>query len=162
MKTLRLQTWSGLIFLATMFLSPIPAHSAPRTTVNEVAKELVCDCPDCGKQTVNNCAPGCEKGIKYRAEIAADIARGQSKQQILNAFADKYGEQMLGNPRPRGFSRLAPLMPFACLFFGAFPLLLTLRARRARSVSSSQINSTPEPIAADDARLTAALRDYDF
>ena len=88
----------------------LPASAAPQATVTEVARELICDCPDCGKQSLDQCAT-CGTGQKYRAVIAEQLKQGRSKEQVITYFADTYGEHMLGNPRPRGFNRTALLMP---------------------------------------------------
>src|SRR4051812_11446374 len=89
---------TGLHHLLLFFvlIAPLTARSEPRTTTLEVARELVCDCPDCGKQSLDQCTD-CKIGMKYRGEIAGLIQQGKSKQQILDAFADKHGEHMLGN-----------------------------------------------------------------
>ncbi len=150
------------------------AHAAP--SVSEVAKELVCDCPDCGRQALDQC-PNCEKGREYRALIAERLKQGQSKTQIINYFADTYGEHMLGNPRPQGFGQMAFALPALAVLLGIVPLALTLRSRRktgqaggnerpagARSKAARKAGSSaPATLAAaDDARVAAALRDYDF
>ena len=150
------------------------AHAAP--TVSDVAKELVCDCPDCGRQALDQC-PNCEKGREYRALIGERLKQGQSKTQIINYFADTYGEHMLGNPRPQGFGQMAFALPAMAVLLGIVPLALTLRSRRktgqadatvgvavTRVKSARKVGSSASAAlaSADDARVAAALRDYDF
>lgn len=170
--------------VVVFFLLPFSfsvCHAAP-PTVSQVAKELVCDCPDCGRQALDQC-PNCEKGREYRALIAERLKQGQSKEQIINYFADTYGEHMLGNPRPRGFGQAAFALPALAVVLGIVPLALALRSRRragrevrdgaARKTTSRKAESSkgraapsssaaPALTAADDARVAAALRDYDF
>jgi cytochrome c-type biogenesis protein CcmH/NrfF len=154
--------------LFTVSLLP-PASAAPQATVTEVARELICDCPDCGKQSLDQCAT-CAVGQKYRAVIAEQLKQGHSKEQIITYFADTYGEHMLGNPRPRGFNRTAVLMPLLAVALGAIPLALVMRSRRqvpATEPASSSAQETAEPSAPvksapEDPRVTAALREFDF
>ena len=150
------------------------AQSAP--TVAEIAKELSCDCPDCGRQAVDQCMNTCGTGKKYAAEIAVHLKQGKNKQEILNHFADTYGEHILGNPRPRGIGRIAPVMPFLALLCGLIPVAVLLRRRKLtqaqRPVAQkplAEISGTPASDVAkadgarrDDPRLAKALDDFDY
>ena len=145
------------------------AQSTP--TVAEIAKELSCDCPDCGRQAVDQCMNTCGTGKKYAAEIADHLKQGKNKQEILNHFADTYGEHILGNPRPRGIGRMAPIMPFLALLCGLIPVAVLLRRRKLTQAQRplAEVAGTPavDPARADDARqddprLTRALNDFDY
>ncbi|MBV9867226.1 MAG: cytochrome c-type biogenesis protein CcmH [Abitibacteriaceae bacterium] len=146
----------------------VPAsNAASEPTVSDIGRELICSCPDCGKQSVEQCPAGCAYGKKYRAEIAGQIQQGKSKDQILNYFADKYGEQILGNPRPHGVGLVAPLVPW----FGALIGLLIVgvmmrsgqRAKRSRRSGTATVTSSANtPTGPEDPRLSAALRDFDY
>ena len=155
-----------ILFLVFCLFSPEVVFG--ETKVADVARELSCDCPDCGKQSVDQCLTKCETGRKHGAAIAAQLKQGRSKEQILNWFADTYGEHLLGNPRPRGLGKLAPLVPYLALLVGLIPLTLVLRSRRRPKTKvgvASPGQTSPQPAgqeAPDDARLTAALRDFDY
>jgi len=50
---------------------------------------------------------------EMRAELAALIDQGKNHDEIIQAFITKYGgEEMLGAPIDKGFSRLAWLFPY--------------------------------------------------
>jgi len=153
------------LFILACLLGAHPVMAQAVPTVEEIAHELVCDCADCGKQSVDQCMNTCETGRKYAAEIAAQLKQGQNKEQILNHFADTYGEKLLGNPRPRGIGRLAPLMPLLALLGGLIPVGFLLR-RRNRAQSRRQVAATSEDAKAaaapEDARVAEALREYDY
>ncbi|HVF09507.1 MAG TPA: cytochrome c-type biogenesis protein CcmH [Abditibacteriaceae bacterium] len=153
-------------FLLSCVLCARPALAQPQPTVAEIARELSCDCPDCGRQAVDQCMNTCATGKKYAAEIAAQLKQGKNKQQILNYFADTYGEHLLGNPRPRGVGRLAPIMPFLALLCGLIPVGFLLRRRSlAQARKRLPVTSADAKVAGaapDDPRLAEALRDFDY
>lgn len=152
----RLTIW----FLLLALWCAVPFAARATTSVTDVARELVCDCPDCGKQTLDQC-PTCETGQKYRAVIAQQLQKGQDKFQVINYFADNYGEHMLGSPRAQGFGRLAMILPPLALALGLIPVALALRSRRSshRSSSVPKAEVTPKT---EDPRVAQALRDFDF
>ncbi|MDQ3814972.1 MAG: cytochrome c-type biogenesis protein CcmH [Armatimonadota bacterium] len=160
-------TFLLLLLLCAFSTQPILAQPK-QPAVADVARELACDCPDCGRQSVDQCMTRCEVGRKHAEEIAAQLKQGRSKEQILNWFADTYGEHLLGNPRPRGFGWLAPLIPFLALLIGLVPVVLVLRSRRLSrtkaevSPTQSQVDEKTVGGVPEDARLAAALRDFDY
>jgi cytochrome c-type biogenesis protein CcmH/NrfF len=149
------------------------AVSGASARVYEVARELVCDCPDCGKQALDQC-PNCEIGRKYRAVIDGQLKQGRTKSQIIAYFATTYGDHILGTPRPQGFGRAAFTLPAMAVFMGLLPLSIVLRRRKRKHASfdaptdsdssrsdAVSLDATAKPVA-EDPRLAAALRDYDF
>lgn len=149
--------------ICCLFLSlwcAVPFAARATTSVTDVARELLCDCPDCGKQTLDQC-PTCETGQKYRDVIAQQLQKGQDKFQVINYFAENYGEHMLGSPRSQGFGRMATLIPPIALILGLIPVALALRSRRSsrRSGSASDVKAAPKT---EDPRVAQALRDFDF
>jgi len=148
--------------------APGNTQTAQKPTVTEVARELVCDCPDCGKQALDQCGK-CEIGEKHRATIAAQLQQGKSKAQVVAYFANTYGDRLLGNPRPQGFNRSALLLPALAIALGMVPLGLML-ARKRKNAAPATLEQTDAPQAApqnaspdapEDERVKAALRDLD-
>ncbi len=146
------------------------SETALQPSVMEVARQIVCQCPDCGKQTVDQCAPGCAEGQKHRATISEQLAKGKSAVQVVNYFGDTQGEHMLATPRATGFGLAAYVLPALFVMLTLVPLGLVLRSRRrkeniavdgAAQASPESVPST-QKAAADDPRVAAALRDYDF
>jgi cytochrome c-type biogenesis protein CcmH/NrfF len=159
----------NMLRILLLFCCVLGAHLAvaqAQPTVAEIAKELSCDCPDCGGQAVDQCMNTCETGRKYAAEIAAQLKQGKNKEQILNHFADTYGEHLLGNPRARGVGLLAPVIPFLALLCGLVPVGVLLRRRKLmqaqRVVPVTSDNVKPEDTRQDDPRLAQALNDFDY
>jgi cytochrome c-type biogenesis protein CcmH/NrfF len=153
------------------------SDTALRPTLLQVARQIVCQCPDCGKQTVDQCAPGCSEGQQHRAAIEKQINEGKTAAQIVDFFGDTQGEHMLATPRAKGFGAAAYLLPSLFVLLTLIPLALTLNSRRRprdaqpvttggaapASSGSTAPSDTPGGTApSDDARVQAALRDYDF
>jgi cytochrome c-type biogenesis protein CcmH/NrfF len=132
------------------------------TTVDDVARELVCNCPDCGKQAIDQCEH-CAVSRKFKGIIARQLHEGKSKDQILTSIANTYGEQMLGNPRPVGFNRIATLMPaFAALLgFAALSGFWGRRRKRDREIVAGNPDRLGTDDLPEDPRVAAALRDLD-
>ncbi len=75
----------GLVLITILL---IPSH-ALSTTVMEVARELACPC-DC-PLVLEDCNMSC--GLQWKNEIGSLIAQGKSKEEIIDYFIKKYGEE---------------------------------------------------------------------
>jgi cytochrome c-type biogenesis protein CcmH len=138
--------------LVTLALSlASPAWSQP--TQQEIEESLTCQC-GCGL-TVHSCNHiQCGSGEPIKKEIAERLARGESKEQILAAFTQKFGEKVLSAPTMRGFNWLAWVTPFAALLVAATVLTLTIR-KRARLATDALV---PAPAASDRPAAPDRLR----
>lgn len=94
---------------------------------NDLSHRLMCTC-GCA-QLLGECNHvGCTESTQERNELSAAIAAGESNQQILAAFAAKYGATVLAAPPTKGFDLIAWIAPFAV--FGAALLGVILLVRR--------------------------------
>ena len=169
----RLFSWFGaFVFMATLPLGCSPeeakaqlaattqevaAVAAPRATLEEVAGEFICDHPSCNKESLHECT-SCEYAVKYRNEIAAQLKQGHDKEQILNHFAETYGEHLLGAPR----SPAAVGVPLLVVLLGLVPLAFVLRSKPHRTLAPQSDLIATKQTPNEDPRVAAALRDYDF
>lgn len=55
---------------------------------------------------------------QMRDEISAMIDKGMTKQEIIDSFIEKYGEQVYAAPTKKGFNLVAWIMPFLALIIG--------------------------------------------
>jgi cytochrome c-type biogenesis protein CcmH/NrfF len=80
----------------------------------QMQHEIVCTCGACGHQTLAECRKdNCATSHEMRGTLAAMVDQGMNHDQIIQAFIAKYGgEEMLGAPVDKGFSRLAWLFPY--------------------------------------------------
>lgn len=113
----------GLLFLLVVFMVS-PVRAAP--SVDDVARQLVCQC-GC-LMILNNCVHGeCTSRDTMLAIIEQKIAQGQSSEQIVQAFVNQYGEQVLAEPPKRGFNLTAWLFPFVALAIGGVIIYVALK-----------------------------------
>jgi len=134
----------------------IPLLGAPAfaATQQEVEESLTCQC-GCGL-TVHSCNHlQCPSGEPMKKDIAERLARGETKEAILAAFRDRYGEKVLSAPTFRGFNWLAWVTPFAVLLAGALGVTLVIR-RWARAPAPSAMPPPPPSPADDDLRRRLA------
>jgi cytochrome c-type biogenesis protein CcmH len=150
-----------------------PATDVSNPLVLEVSKELINPCEGCGRVALDQ-SPTCQTGKKYRTIVAEQLAKGKTKQQVIDYFAETYGEQMLGTPRPQGFNQAALIIPAVAVLLGALPLGLILtrrkkvashpvaqtRASDAKAADGQAPTADAQP--EEDPRIAAALRDADF
>lgn len=146
---------------------PVEAGASGRPALEIVAGELICDNPECSKESLSECT-SCEYAVRHRAEIASLLEQGKTKDQILNHFAAKYGERILGNPR----SFFASGMPFLVALCGLIPIVYIMRSRHRQAAMKAKaqplLSRKPRETESDeasrtgDARLNAALRDFDY
>lgn len=87
-----LPAWA-LLALALLFAAP----AARALSVNEVAKDLACPC-EC-PLVLEDCNMSC--GLEWKNQIGAFIKQGMSKQQIVDYFIAKYGDEARITPWQR-------------------------------------------------------------
>ena len=136
----------------------VPAVAAP--TQQEVEESLTCQC-GCGL-TVHSCNHlQCGSGEPMKKEISERIARGESKEQILAAFTQKFGEKVLSSPTFAGFNWLAWVTPFAAVLVAGGVLTVTIRKRRPPDDPSPPPAGTTPPSDKLRERLARELDDLE-
>ena len=138
----------------------LPSHAAP--TLSAMAHQIICDCPDCGKQTVDQCMATCTRGKELAAEISQQIGQGKNENQILDYMSATHGEQALAVPHQNNFlGRMAPLAPFLIMLLGVVPIAYITHTRR-KKVKITGPKQASQKTASDDERLTEALKTFDY
>ncbi len=151
------------ILVVTLALAA-PAFAQMPATQQEVEESLTCQC-GCGL-TVHSCNHiQCGSGEPMKKEIAERLARGETKEQILDAFTQRLGEKVLSSPTWQGFNRLAWITPFAALLIAGSVLGVTIRRRaKVTAAALEPSRDTGVPPADRDAlrrRLERELDDLD-
>lgn len=100
--------------------------STPTARLNTLSHQLMCQC-GCA-QILGECDHvGCPDRDKELSELSAAIDSGLGDQQILDAFAAKYGETVLAAPRTTGFDLVAWIAPFAVFAAALLGTILLIR-----------------------------------
>jgi cytochrome c-type biogenesis protein CcmH/NrfF len=114
--------------LVALALATPAAAQSDRPTQKEIEESLTCQC-GCGL-TVHSCNHiQCGSGEPIKKEIGERLARGETRDQILGAFRQKFGEKVLSSPTFEGFNWLAWVTPFAGLLVAGTVLTIAIRRR---------------------------------
>jgi len=132
---LQLKKWrpgmqAGLLMLVALLT--LGATSDTGTRLNNLGHKLMCTC-GCGQVLMECNHVGCQSSDSMRRELVAGITRGDSDDQILNWFVEKYGPVVLAAPTKTGFNRVAWLMPYCTLLVGLGLTAFLIRMWRSRS-----------------------------
>ena len=145
---------AALSMLAALVLAA-PAYAAVSFT--DVEDEVMCTV--CG--TPLNLAPqDAPFAQRERAYIRRLIAQGDSKEQIKDALAKQYGDQVLALPKNEGFNLAAYLVPIAVVLAAAALIVFTL-TRRRRPRRPAPGAAAPEISTAEARRLDEDLARFD-
>ena len=91
--------------------------------VNEIAGELLC--PVCRGQSVAESNSALAQDM--RQTIRQKLEEGKSKEEIINYFQTRYGDNILGSPPLRGINLFLWLLPIFTLPIGAFLIIYILK-----------------------------------
>lgn len=127
-----------------------------------IGKQL--QCPVCSGASVAE-SPSDLAG-QMRAVIRAKLQAGESEQQIVGYFVERYGDSVLVQPPRRGVGLLVWLAPVAMLAIGAVLLWRLLRSwLRPRGAAGTAMLGQPAPAyrngtthAADDSASSSVDR----
>ena len=130
------------MFLLIAF--PAAPTVAELSTTQEVEEALTCQC-SCGL-TVHSCNHlQCSFAVPRKQEIAALVAEGKPKEEILTTYVAKFGEKVLSAPTTTGFNLAAWITPFLALLIGGVIVsLISLRWSRKRAIEESKQTIVPE------------------
>ena len=147
----------GLVIVAVAAAqdgTPPPKAVTP-DDVNRVARQLYC--PVCENEPLDVCqTSACQQ---WRAQISQLLSEGQTDQQILQYFVDRYGLRVLGAPPASGVSLWLWVLPVIGAVAGGVYVIWLMRRLRARS---SIVAAPPQHAEGDDyaQRIERELKDW--
>lgn len=98
---MKMRYFVGQIFLFFNLLLAVACFAIPLSasalTVNEVVKDLACPC-EC-PLVLEDCNMTC--GLEWKDQVGEMINKGMTKQQIMDYFIGKYGDEALITPLQR-------------------------------------------------------------
>jgi len=152
-------TFLRAAFVLALALAPLVHADVPAPSQRDIEESLTCQC-GCGL-TVHSCNHiQCGSGEPIKKEIAERLGRGESKQQILDAFTAKFGEKVLSSPTMQGFNTLAWIMPFAVVLTAGAILALVIQ-RRTRATPQPATSSAPAAAPPTDPLRAQLARELD-
>lgn len=145
---------SRLLYLFLIILSLVLSASSALAGSPEDQKAvealLACQCGSCDLMPVNEC--DCGWAEQAKTDIAAKLAMGMTKDQVVKEYLAMYGEKVLVAPPKKGFNLTAWVTPFAAIILGGVLLYFLLRRwakvegpggrrdGRSRRVSEEEVN----------------------
>ena len=132
--------------------------AAPRTTLNAVEAQLMCDTCRVPLSVAESA-----RADQERAEVRTLIARGMTRQQILDFMAHEWGNDILAVPKGGGSSITVWAIPAAVVAAVALGLLLTIPRWRRRQPGDDPGASDGPELSGDEAqRLDREIAAYDL
>jgi cytochrome c-type biogenesis protein CcmH len=131
----------GLAALALVWFASTAMSAAPdlEAQVREIAAQL--RCPVCQGLSVGD-SPS-ELANEMRTLIREQLQQGKTSAEVLDYFAQRYGEWILLAPPKHGFNLVIWVLPFVLLPIGAAAVYLRVR-RWVRSPTAGE--SSPRPL----------------
>ena len=96
--------------------------AATPTQIKEIAKDLVCLCGTCNRESLSTCL--CNYGVAQRDKIGQEIDIGKTNNEIIQGFTLEFGDVVLASPRAEGVNLLAWIIPIVAVLLGAIILRL--------------------------------------
>jgi cytochrome c-type biogenesis protein CcmH/NrfF len=134
----------GAFAASPLFTLQLAAQS-PRA--KEVGMHIKCLCKGCD-MTAGGCAhPGgafsgpCETAKSQLREIDEHLAKGETEQQVIDAFVAKYGTIAYVEPPKHGFGLVAWLMPIVYTVIGLALVVFVVKKWASRKPAASGASS---------------------
>jgi cytochrome c-type biogenesis protein CcmH/NrfF len=153
---------SLLLWLLTaglLLAAPLRAGAPTPEEIKVVAKELVCLCGSCNRESLATCTCT-EFAVPQREVIGAALEAGKTQDEIVADFVSRYGQMVLASPPPEGYKLLAWIAPIAALLLGV-ALVRTVLVRWRRDHTQPQPASAAAGPQGYNQRLQQELRDFD-
>jgi cytochrome c-type biogenesis protein CcmH len=130
---------AAAVAILLMLLLPMTALAQTRDLdkeTREVAGALMC--PVC--QNLSAADSQSELAEQMRQVVRAKLAAGESREQILAYFVDRYGEEILIDPPKRGFNLFIWVVPPLLLIGFGVVLWRSVRRWRARGAEAPVVS----------------------
>ena len=119
----------GLALWAPAAHAQTPPGSYDEEEAQAIDQMLMC--PVCPAESIDQAQVPLAKQMRQR--VRELLAEGATRQEVLDYFADRYGQSVLASPPKSGFNLLAWALPIAGLLAALVAVLLALRAMKGRS-----------------------------
>ncbi len=143
-----------LLGFATLPLLLVPVQAQqPSDRAKQIGMKIKCVCRGCDMAAGICSHPGgafsgpCATAKAMLKEVDQHIAKGETDEQILQAFVQEYGSQVYAEPPKSGFSLVAWGMPTVYLVLGALLVIFVISRWLKQPVpESASSGPPPKPI----------------
>jgi cytochrome c-type biogenesis protein CcmH len=123
-----------LIVLATLVSKSVSFSESIDDEAREISYLLMC--PVCQGQSVAE--SNSELAKDMRSIIREKLEAGESKEEIINYFVNRYGDSILGYPPVKGVNLLLWILPALAVVLGGIGIGLFLH--RSKATTGQEIN----------------------
>ncbi len=130
-------TMLAMLAMAPLLIAPLGAQQLS-DRAKQVGTKIKCMCRGCDMPASTCSHPGgafsgmCDTAKAMLKEVDQQIAKGETDDQILQAFVKAYGTQVYTEPPKSGFSLVAWVLPSVYLFVGAGVVVFVISRWRKR------------------------------
>ncbi len=124
--------------IAIVAFAMLGAQSDLRARYTKLGHALMCEC-GCGQILLECNHVGCTVSDKMAKQLRSMLDRGDTDDQIKNAFVQEYGVVVLAAPTNRGFDRVAWIMPFVVFGLGILAVVYVVRTWKSRQSAAAVI-----------------------
>jgi cytochrome c-type biogenesis protein CcmH len=133
-----------IFIVLAVLISKSPSFSE---SIDDEAREIsyLLMCPVCQGQSVAE--SNSELAKDMRLIIRQKLEAGESKQEIINYFVNRYGDSILGYPPVKGVNLLLWVLPALAVVFGGIGIGLFLyrsKATTGEEISVGKVQNTKE------------------
>jgi len=152
----------GLIFLIpfvlhNMVIAQNPDEKAVQKTASEIYNNIMC--PICAGQTIAQSSN--ETSRQMRELVLKMLRQGETKEEILEYFASRYGERILAKPNKKGFNLMLWVFPFVLVIFVGIGIYLMLRRWSEETPAEKAPQIDKAHLAGYEDRLEKELKEFD-
>lgn len=136
----------SLAAIMVLAIALMGAGDSNHARFNQLGHGMMCTC-GCSQILLECNHVGCQDSDRIRRELSDALERGQSDEQIIAAFKEKYGPVILAAPTKQGFDLVAWTMPGIVLLLGiAGATLVVYRWHLSRQPAQEAAPSPPATI----------------
>ena len=159
-----------VLLLALLALASAPllmAQVAYSPRAKDIGMHLKCMCRGCDMSAGGCAHPGgsfsgpCDTAKGMLQEVDQHLAKGESEQQIIDAFVAKYGSIVYVEPPKKGFGLVAWMMPIFYFIVGLALVVFVVRKMRNRQIAAAPAAPGIHSDILDRARAQAARETED-
>lgn len=146
-----------LLFQNNMVIAQNPNEEAMQRSASEIYNNIMC--PICAGQTIAQSSN--ETSRQMRELVLKMLRQGETKEEILQYFASRYGERILAKPNKKGFNLILWVFPFVLVIFVGIGIYLMLRRWAAETPAEKAPQIDKTRLAGYEERLEKELKEFD-
>ena len=152
----RYRKWRAVVSMpALLAVAALPLLTAPvgaeqfSEPSKRIGSKVNCMCGSCNMTAAGCSHPGgefsgpCPTAKGMLQEVDQRAARGETDEQIMQAFVQEFGMKVYAEPPKSGFSLVAWVMPTAYLVFGTLVVIFVISRWRKKNTSEVRASSAP-------------------